>query len=130
MSNQSAEISNVHSGKVVQLFNYLGIDLESAFGNFAMTIIRKGAHITEYFILFILIYNFIEDNFTRKKVYLIAFTIVVLYASSDEIHQIFVPGRAGRITDIGIDTIGAIIAIGLIELKRILTNKLIKNRPL
>ena len=35
----------------------------------------------------------------------------VLYAISDEIHQLFVPGRTGCILDVGIDTLGIITGI-------------------
>ena len=37
--------------------------------------------------------------------------IVILYASTDEFHQLFVPGREGTFRDVLIDTSGAIIAI-------------------
>jgi VanZ family protein len=39
---------------------------------------------------------------------LIAIAIVFLYASSDEIHQIFVPTRTALVSDVLIDTTGAI----------------------
>jgi VanZ family protein len=32
--------------------------------------------------------------------------VVILYACTDEIHQIFIPGRTARIKDIFIDTAG------------------------
>lgn len=116
MSNQPAEISNMHSGTLVQIFNYLGIDLNGIFGNFAMTIIRKGAHVTEYFILFLLVYNFLEFKYKNKKLIIVTFVFVVLYACSDEFHQMFVVGRAGRITDVVIDSIGVIIGIIVVKL--------------
>ena len=37
----------------------------------------------------------------------------VLYAASDEIHQLFVPGRAGRFGDIMIDSAGVLTAAAL-----------------
>lgn len=40
-----------------------------------------------------------------------AFGIAVIYAVSDEIHQIFVPGRAGRVSDVFIDSGGALCGI-------------------
>ena len=33
--------------------------------------------------------------------------VCVLYAATDEIHQLFVPGRGGQIRDVLIDSIGA-----------------------
>ncbi len=35
----------------------------------------------------------------------------VLYSVSDEIHQYFVPGRACRIFDVGVDSLGALTGI-------------------
>lgn len=38
-----------------------------------------------------------------------AFVIAVLYACSDEIHQLFIDGRAGQVADVLVDTSGAAI---------------------
>ena len=35
--------------------------------------------------------------------------VCVLYAISDEIHQIFVPGRSGQFSDVLLDSAGAVI---------------------
>jgi VanZ family protein len=35
------------------------------------------------------------------------------YACSDEYHQTFVDGRTGTVRDVGIDTIGIAIAVGI-----------------
>ena len=43
-----------------------------------------------------------------------AVAFVAVYAASDEIHQLFVPHREGKISDVIIDTTGA--AIGLLLL--------------
>lgn len=123
MSNQSADVSNAHSGFVVDVFNYLGINLDGIFGKFAMTVVRKGAHITEYLILFILVYNFFKGFIFERKLYMVALIIVVGYACTDEIHQLFIEGRAGRITDVMIDSIGPIVSITFIEIKNIIRRK-------
>ena len=48
-----------------------------------------------------------------------SFLIALSYAFTDEIHQLFVPGRGGRLTDVLIDLLGIIIATQLIKrLKR------------
>lgn len=77
-------------------------------------IIRKNAHFIAYFILGLLVVN------AKKRIYL-AFLICVLYAISDEFHQLFVPGRAGQIKDVFIDSAGALTGIlvysGLFKLK-------------
>jgi VanZ family protein len=41
-------------------------------------------------------------------------TLSLLYAFSDETHQLFVPGREGKLSDVGIDAIG--IALGMIAM--------------
>jgi len=52
---------------------------------------------------------------TIKRVLIIlaglAFTYCFLYACSDEIHQLFVPGRSGKFTDVLIDSAGALLAV-------------------
>ena len=66
--------------------------------------IRKNAHFIAYFILGVLVVN------GNKRVGL-AFLICFLYAISDEFHQLFIPGRAGSIKDVLIDSGGAIVGI-------------------
>ena len=55
MSQMPGERSNEQSKLVIYVFSFLGIDLNSIWGDLANYIIRKGAHFTEYFILYILI---------------------------------------------------------------------------
>jgi VanZ family protein len=75
--------------------------------------IRKAAHMTEYAVLGFLLLGALAGKRTEKyKVAAIqAFAVAVVYASSDEIHQYFVPGRACRIYDVGFDSAGALIGI-------------------
>lgn len=49
----------------------------------------------------------------RLSLALIAFTLTMLYAASDELHQSFVPDRTGRVDDLVVDTIGALVGLGL-----------------
>ena len=53
----------------------------------------------------------------------ISFVLGIVYATSDEIHQYFVPGRACMIEDVFIDTLGVILGILLIMLGRRITKK-------
>ncbi|MBA5852037.1 VanZ family protein [Clostridium sp. cel8] len=110
-SNQPATISDEKSKYVVYLFSEMGINLNSLFGNFANFIVRKTAHFSEYFVLYILLFNALYDKAKMKKVLLIAIVIVFLYACSDEIHQFFIPGRSPRIRDVFIDTFGGLMAL-------------------
>ncbi len=79
--------------------------------------IRKLAHITEYCILGVL--ASVAVWFTpklEKTVFrlLLPFVIGVGYASFDEYHQSFVPGRGPAFTDVCIDSFGVILGIGLV----------------
>lgn len=46
-----------------------------------------------------------------------SFVVGLLYAVSDELHQLFVPGRESSVIDVGIDAVGLLIALLLIWLK-------------
>lgn len=75
-------------------------------------IIRKGAHMTEYAILAILLVLHLDCyNFNKKKVFLLSWLFTTGYAATDEFHQLFVPGRAGQLRDVGIDSAGGLLGI-------------------
>ena len=46
----------------------------------------------------------------------ISFSLGLIYAISDEIHQSFIPGRSAQVTDVLIDTSGVIFGIVLVLL--------------
>jgi len=100
-SNQSNFLMNI----ITSFLNIKNLDMLSF-------IIRKFAHFIEYLILGILVYNLIKNY--NKKTY-IAIMICILYAISDEFHQMFVPGRSCQIIDIIIDIIGVISGIYLLK---------------
>ncbi|ASW44293.1 VanZ family protein [Clostridium isatidis] len=127
MSNQPADISNSQSEFVIMIFNYIGIELNDYFGELASLVVRKGAHFTEYLILFFFSYNLSKIYFEkRNKLYSIMF--VFLYAISDEFHQYFIPGREMKFLDVIIDTCGGIFGSILINIKNSLKKlKLKKN---
>ena len=75
----------------------------------ADTILRKGAHMTEYAILAALLRRALGSDVA-------ALAAAVAYAGTDELHQTFVRGRHGSPVDVAIDGIGA--AAGLILLLR------------
>ena len=78
-------------------------------------IIRKMAHITEYFILGILVLNFINEFKIDKKI-VVSSLICFILASFDEFHQLFIPDRTGRLLDVFIDMIGASLGILILSL--------------
>ena len=89
-SSMPAEASNENSRYVIYIFNLLGLNLNSILGNMANFAVRKAAHFTEYFILYLFAYNALTDCYDKRKCLWISLIIVFLYASTDEIHQIFV----------------------------------------
>ena len=72
-----------------------GATLESDF------IGKKFAHIFEYFILNYLWYRALLYKNPGQ-----AMLFSLIYAFTDEIHQLFIPGRTGKLRDVGIDFIG------------------------
>lgn len=77
-------------------------------------VIRKTAHMTEYAILFLLSYlAMVKISMSQSRFYnrSIAVLISLLYACSDEMHQLLVPGRSGRMIDVGIDMAGVLIVL-------------------
>lgn len=105
MSSFNATESGEQSGMIVDFINQI-IHVDNI--KLLSLIIRKLAHFTEYFVLGILVANaFYKCN---KKLFL-AIIICVIYAISDEIHQIFVSGRSCQLLDIIIDSLGSITGI-------------------
>ena len=125
MSNQPATVSDNQSESVIILLTKIGIDMNGIFGQLANFIVRKSAHFIEYMILALLVFNTLIIYFDIKKVIPLSILFVFIYACSDEIHQLFVPGREGTIRDVIIDTCGGITLI-LIKLFILHHNKKIK----
>ncbi len=80
-----------------------------------MMIVRKGAHVTEFFLLGIFSGGFFTRSFEKirgywyKAVYIL-FT-VLFAACVDEFIQMNVPGRSSQVTDVFIDFSGGILAV-------------------
>ena len=80
--------------------------------------IRKCAHASVYFVLSILVLNFLlalHSNLEKKYVLVFFMTIFIcfLFALTDEYHQTFIYGRTGQFSDVLIDTSGALIATSI-----------------
>lgn len=74
-------------------------------------IVRKLAHFTEYFILGFLLMNMMYCLDIRDKRIVLSLIIVILYAITDELHQVLVSGRVGNVADVLLDSSAGIIAI-------------------
>lgn len=87
--------------------------------------IRKGAHMAEYAVFSACCYFALWVwSLKRNYRYFAAVLIAFLYAATDEIHQLFVPGRTGQLKDVFIDTLGAILMMLILYL----INKMSKKK--
>ena len=81
--------------------------------------IRKGAHLTEYGVLGILLWRAIPEPRTRPEIAIwsragVALLVATVYAATDEYHQSFVPSRTSSVRDVCIDTCGAALALAIL----------------
>ncbi len=81
-------------------------------------IVRKLAHFSIYTALGMSAtgFFFTFDKLTKKRQVIFAIILGCLYATTDELHQLFTPGRSGQITDVLLDSVGVIIGTGIITL--------------
>ena len=76
--------------------------------------VRKIAHITEYLILGLLMFNALKQFNILNICY--AIILCVLYSCTDEFHQLFINGRSGSFRDVLIDTIGILLGTYLYKI--------------
>lgn len=90
--------------------------------------VRKAAHLTEYALLGAALAFAVGMSFSWaadwKRLYVAAQLCGSLYAASDELHQLFVPGRGGRISDVLIDSAGVLIGCGMLVCVMVKTGKI------
>lgn len=121
-SHSTGDESVKQSGLVVTLLSHLPVEIDENNTEIITIIVRKGAHMTEYFLLTLSLikyfWSIFSDRIVRngnvvqwKEIYLWSGIISFLYACSDEFHQTFIPGRAGLFTDVLVDSVGIIFAL-------------------
>lgn len=81
-------------------------DLPRADTYFLEFLFKKSGHVFVYFVLCLLWLFALGSKEVEK-----AILYTLLYAFTDEIHQLFVPGRTGVLTDILIDSLGISLAV-------------------
>ena len=92
------------------------------------TIVIKS--IIYHFLIFFLLSGFLLISLIKGKktnLFLFGIIIVIIYAISDEIHQLFIPGRVFSIADILTDSAGILFA-GLIYLRTLISRD--KSQPI
>lgn len=131
---ESSVVSQGFSYRIVNttgLLLHLHIDEEQLreIANAIEGFVRKGAHMTEYAILAILIYIWLGRwRLPGRRMICIAAVLTMLYACSDEFHQLFVAGRAGRVSDVLVDSAGAVVGLALLLFIKMCINKLVNNK--
>jgi VanZ family protein len=112
MSTETFSAENT-SSVVEAVVTFLVPAISSQELNLVHALIRKAAHVTEYFIMGLLLFRaFRGDSNVPWKWRWASFAliVVILWAATDEFHQSFVPTRAASAVDIGIDTAGGMLA--------------------
>ena len=119
-SNTSIPIAELVMQKIEQ-FTGVSFDVNSASYDLIHHCVRKAGHFLEYMALgctLVLPFAFICEGKEkyRFRVVFCSELFAACYACTDEFHQIFVDGRDGNLTDVGIDSLGALagICVGLI----------------
>ena len=106
-ADKSSDLSNsLIKNTIVRIVKIFNKDVnEEDLINKMSTPVRKLAHFTEYTILGILLFLTLKQYGINNK--WIAILGCMIYASTDEIHQLFIDGRGGNIIDVFIDTLGS-----------------------
>jgi VanZ family protein len=88
--------------------------LESGFDGKTDFTLRKMAHLAEYGVLaFLWLRALAAAGLSRRRAFLFSVLFCSAFAISDEIHQLHVPGREGRIGDVLIDVLGILAGAGI-----------------
>lgn len=79
-------------------------------------IIRKSAHAIEYAVLGLLIAGaYIDNRMKLRRQILFPWSIGFLYAITDEMHQLYVPGRSGQVSDVLLDSAGVLLGVMIVN---------------
>lgn len=156
-SARSAEVSSEDSRSIGLLIGELfipGFEEQSAEAQnkFAEKVdhpVRKAAHASEYAVLGLLTAGVyiaggaadagkvndkkkadIRNSKKRTPIsrgILIPWVVTTAYAATDEMHQLFVPGRSGQVSDVLLDSAGAIAGLALLGGIRFLVQRRREN---
>jgi len=109
----SIGITTIIVRTIEQILPKLNVDI-----SYLNSIVRKITHFLIYLVLGFLVMNALMKSYkSGVKFYIIsALLICMIYAISDEIHQLFIPGRGAHLTDVIIDIFGSIFGIGILAL--------------
>ena len=120
-SSQQGSDSDNTSITFISLLLGKNTNLAIAFNAF----LRETAHMVEFAALAVSVFLFV-NTFKINSFFRVVFTVVFssAYALSDEIHQVFVPGRSGQLYDILIDDLGILLSVFVLHFLMNLGNKI------
>ena len=97
---------------------------------FFKTFVRKTAHFFMFCGLGILVLCTIRSYYGRPhiRVYASAWLFCIFCAVCDEFHQLFVPGRGAQLSDVCLDSAGALVGV-LLAFLLLLLRKSLRKRP-
>ncbi len=115
ISSLSTEsFSAEHTGQVVSAVLYWLLPRASPAALEVLHLgIRKGAHLMEYGILALGWYAALHRGAARwqRGIALASLGVVVAFTGLDELHQAFVSSRTASLRDVGLDSLGAAVAL-------------------
>ena len=108
LSHQPAGVSGGISSEIVRrVFESVSSFVPGEFETLH-TLFRKSAHFFSYLVLGLLLVRAFRASGTGlKRALWWAFAFSAFYAATDEVHQLFIPGRSGEARDVLIDSAGA-----------------------
>jgi hypothetical protein len=117
-SASSDQMSFPHSSRIIApLVRWLWPGASDAAVHDIVVCVRKGGHLAEFAILALLIWRALAKPVRgtplpwRWSMAVRTVLFVLLYAASDEFHQLFVPSREASVWDVMIDTIGGVVGL-------------------
>ena len=116
-ATESSELSSGITEVIVDMVNIIAPNKDILSNQDGINLlIRKAAHFGVYFILGLLVSNGLRySGVSKHMVIFLALLICILYAISDEFHQLYVPGRSGQVSDVLLDSAGSLVGISLMN---------------
>lgn len=135
-SNQNSEVSGGISKKVTEYIVKFFPSIEKnseikkqEIMNKLEKIIRKIAHFSIYTLVGLLLMGLMK-TYKIKEIDQVGLSMIIgiIYASTDEIHQAFIPGRSAQLTDVMLDSIGVLTGVFIVMLLLEIIRRIKKNR--
>lgn len=117
LSNQTGSVSGTESGHILyNILSFLHISNIDSVIEIIHNPIRECMHAFEYFVLGILVMNVLSNNNIKNNIIIISVSLCFIYATTDEIHQVFVPNRTFEYLDIFLDLVGSLLGSYLFKI--------------